>query len=44
MGTLLLEIRKSMGNASSSLDRWEMIEWFMSDAPQIKEKHESRNQ
>ena len=42
MGTLLLEIRKSMGNASSSLDRWEMIEWFMSDAPQIKAKHESR--
>ncbi|SFL90213.1 hypothetical protein [Nitrosomonas communis] len=42
MGTLLLEIRKSMGNASSSLDRWEMIEWFMSDAPQIKAMHESR--
>lgn len=44
MGTLLLEIRKSMGNASSALDRWEMIEWFMSEAPQIKAKHESRNQ
>ncbi|SEP84303.1 hypothetical protein [Nitrosomonas ureae] len=41
MGTLLLEIRKSMGNESSSLDRWEMIEWFMSDALDIKAKYES---
>lgn len=40
MGTLLLEIRKSMGNESSGLDRWEMIEWFMQDAPMIKAKHE----
>lgn len=36
MGTLLLEIRKSMGNESSALDRWEMIEWFMTDAPKLK--------
>ncbi|RJP93513.1 MAG: hypothetical protein C4518_06340 [Desulfobacteraceae bacterium] len=41
MGALLLEIRKSMGNESSKLDRWEMIEWFMSDAPKIKESYES---
>lgn len=41
MGTLLLEIRKSMGNESSALDRWEMIEWFMTDAPKIKENYES---
>lgn len=41
MGTLLLEIRKSMGNESSKLDRWEMIEWFMSDASKIKQTYEN---
>lgn len=41
MGTLLLEIRKSMGNESSKLDRWEMIEWFMQDAPKMKLDHET---
>lgn len=41
MGTLLLEIRKSMGNESSKLDRWEMIEWFMQDAPKMKLDHEA---
>lgn len=40
MATLLLEIRKSMGNQSSALDRWEMIEWFMQDALKMKEMHE----
>ena len=40
MGTLLLEIRKSMGNQSSGLDRWEMIEWFMQDAPKMKAMHD----
>jgi hypothetical protein len=40
MGTLLLEIRKSMGNQSSGLDRWEMIEWFMQDAQKMKAMHE----
>lgn len=39
MGDLLLEIRKSMGNKSSDLDRWEMIEWFMTDAPKLKQEH-----
>lgn len=41
MGTLLLEIRKSMGNQSSELDRWEMIEWFMKDAQRMKKLHEN---
>ena len=41
MATLLLEIRKSMGNESSKLDRWEMIEWFMMDAPKIKTTYEA---
>lgn len=41
MGTLLLEIRKSMGNETSKLNRWEMIEWFMADAKKIKLMHEN---
>lgn len=41
MAALLLEIRKSMGNESSSLDRWEMIEWFMTDMSKIKATHEA---
>lgn len=41
MGTLLLEIRKSMGNETSQLDRWEMIEWFMQDTPKIKLGYEA---
>ena len=36
MGVLLLEIRKSMGNESSTLSNWEMVEWFMSDASKMK--------
>lgn len=40
MGKLLLEIRKSMGNQSSTLDKWEMIEWFMKDAQKVKAMHE----
>ena len=40
MATLLLEIRRSMGNQSSKLDRWEMIEWFMRDAHKMKAMHE----
>ena len=43
MGDLLLEIRKSMGNESSSLDRWEMVEWFMTDTPILKQQHNSRS-
>ncbi len=39
MGDLLLEIRKSMGNETSNLDRWEMIEWFMKDTLALKEKY-----
>ncbi|UTG93268.1 hypothetical protein [Geobacter sulfurreducens] len=35
LGTLFLEIRKSMGNEHTSLDRGEMLEWFMTDARQM---------
>lgn len=40
MAILLLAIRKSMGNESSKLDKWEMIEWFMAEASKMKELHE----
>lgn len=43
MGDFLLSIRKSMGNESSALDRWEMIEWFMKDAPLVKMAYEKAN-
>lgn len=36
LSEMLLAIRKSMGNASTELDNWEMIEWFMSDATELK--------
>jgi len=32
VGTLLLEIRKSTGNENTELDRWQMLEWFITDA------------
>lgn len=38
LSDLLLEIRKSMGNEHTSLDNWEMIEWFMSEAEEMKDR------
>ncbi|WP_373499286.1 hypothetical protein [Desulfococcus sp.] len=38
IGVLLLEIRKSMGNEATSLDRWEMLEWFMTDMKVVRGK------
>lgn len=37
LAQLLLEIRRSMGNADTKLSNWEMIEWFMSDADKMRE-------
>jgi len=31
IGHLLLEIRRSTGNESTKLDRWGMLEWFITD-------------
>lgn len=31
LGNFLLEIRKSMGNESTSLDNWGMLKWFITD-------------
>lgn len=36
LGTFLLEIRKSMGNEATTLDHWDMCEWWMSDTRKIK--------
>ena len=36
LGNLLLEIRKSMGNETTRLDNWGMLEWFMTDARRFR--------
>ncbi|MDO9518951.1 MAG: hypothetical protein Q7L19_01905 [Pseudohongiella sp.] len=37
IGALLLEIRKSMGNEATKLDKWGMLEWFITDARQYRD-------
>ncbi|MSM40749.1 MAG: hypothetical protein GJT30_14125 [Geobacter sp.] len=32
LGSFLLQIRKSMGNETSKLTNWQMLEWFITDA------------
>ena len=41
LGQLLLEIRKSMGNESSTLDSWNMLEWFIMDVQKLRDAHRS---
>lgn len=36
LGKFLLRIRKSMGNETTKLDHWQMLEWFMTDIRKIK--------
>ena len=36
LGKFLLEIRRSMGNETTKLDHWQMLEWFMTDVRTIK--------
>lgn len=36
LGKFLLEIRKSMGNEATSLDKWDMLEWFLTDARKMR--------
>ena len=36
IGVLLLEIRRSMGNENTDLDKWAMLEWFINDARQFR--------
>ena len=39
LGQLLLEIRKSMGNESTKLDSWDMLEWFIKDIEKLRDAH-----
>lgn len=32
LGNFLLQIRRSMGNEATTLNQWQMLEWFMTDA------------
>jgi len=36
LGNFILEIRKSMGNETTQLDKWEMLEWWMTDARRLR--------
>ncbi len=36
LGDFLLEIRKSMGNETTKLENWDMLEWWMSDARKLR--------
>jgi hypothetical protein len=36
LGKFLIEIRKSMGNETTSLDHWDMCEWWMTDTRKVK--------
>lgn len=37
MGSFLLEIRKSMGNETTKIDNWKMLEWFITDIKTFKQ-------
>ncbi len=37
LGNFLLEIRKSMGNETTKIDSWGMLEWFITDARKYRE-------
>lgn len=36
LGDFLLEIRRSMGNEATTLERWDMIDWWLKDARQLR--------
>ncbi|HEY9032051.1 MAG TPA: hypothetical protein VIM93_11875 [Kangiella sp.] len=42
LGTFLLQIRKSMGNKSTELDNWQMLEWFLTDARTMKKDYKGK--
>ena len=37
LGYFLLEIRRSMGNESTRIDNWGMLEWFLHDARKLRD-------
>jgi hypothetical protein len=42
LGTFLLQIRKSVGNKTTSLSNLEMLEWFINDIKEASEKDLAR--
>ena len=38
LGTLILEIRKSVAEDATRLDNWDMLEWFITDARQMRKQ------
>jgi len=38
LGRFLLEIRRSMGNEATRLSNWQMLEWFMKDARELRQE------
>ena len=40
LGAFLLEIRKSMGNESTRIDNWGMLEWFITDIKKFRDGDE----
>jgi hypothetical protein len=38
LGAFLLEIRRGMGNETTKLDNWDMLEWFLTDARKYRHK------
>ena len=37
LGQFLLEIRRSVGNETTKLDNWQMLEWFVTDAREYRQ-------
>ena len=37
LGRFLLEIRRSMGNEKTTLDHFDMLEWFLTDVRAYRE-------
>lgn len=37
LGNFLLQIRRSMGNESTALNQWQMLEWFITDARKLRD-------
>lgn len=36
LGHFLLEVRRSMGNEATTLERWDMIDWWLKDARKLR--------
>ena len=43
LGNFLLEVRRSMGNDSTRIDNWGMLEWFITDARKYRVSSSTTN-